>query len=427
MMGKDEGSSGSLRPTLDGAGDGPALSSDVRREVERYLTEAVARFGTPGAVTIEDQMAVLRFPGGREAVDIGTLAEHWAELDETTRRGRALDIARALAQPRALRSAQSLPPRARFSIPWLGILIAAALSGGVYYLLKPAERGTTVPTLASHRGASPASSTDSGAPPLKELDADRCRSSLARVAQGSTLTPIESSGWVVEWVGYLPAAPDAAAEKGLNEFFGPRDERGKAGLVWVEEPELNRAGGSGAFVTVQKSQVKGALGVLAEGIIVTFEGPLASPYFDSEGRLRYYHIAHAMASRFGAKQAALYARCEGGQTHHLGSWFRGSDETNTVQALLYSMGAHTEPPPLKEDFTHASGSSQLDPSVVYQSLLAGSAQLDRRRLSLLLGKSGGMIVGTPGEPITITFQFRDGNRATRASREIIKAVGLSAP
>ena len=42
----------------------------------------------------------------------------------------------------------------------------------------------------------------------------------------------------------------------------------------------------------------------------------------------------------------------------------------------------------------------------------------------LIGREGGMVMGRPGEAVTLTFPFEDGNRASRLSREIARLTAI---
>jgi len=132
-----------------------------------------------------------------------------------------------------------------------------------------------------------------------------------------------------------------------------------------------------------------------------------------------------MSEALGFTSTALFARCEAGRTHHVGSWFRGRDDASASQALLYALGTYAEPPHLSSPFLRPVGGSEIDRSIALQNIKRAAARLDRPLLASVLGRQGGMVMGKAGSGVTITFPFRDGNRAARASRQLARVLGLN--
>jgi hypothetical protein len=149
---------------------------------------------------------------------------------------------------------------------------------------------------------------------------------------------------------------------------------------------------------------------------LTFTGRYVLPYFREEERPAVIHAAAALAERVGATHGGLYARCEHSSSHQLGAWFLGPGPRGAAASLVYFMGVKAEVPQVRAELS--AGSRALD------RLGQAFEPFDRPRVGKLVGTHGGMIAGRAEGPGSITFPFRDGNRAARASLELVRAAKL---
>jgi hypothetical protein len=88
------------------------------------------------------------------------------------------------------------------------------------------------------------------------------------------------------------------------------------------------------------------------------------------------------------------------------------------------MGTYARPLHLAKPFAHPPGESELNRLHAFRSIQEKTAPLTREDLATLLGKEGGMATGRDGQQVIITFPFGDENRASRASRSIVRIAGL---
>jgi hypothetical protein len=130
----------------------------------------------------------------------------------------------------------------------------------------------------------------------------------------------------------------------------------------------------------------------------------------------------AIADRLAARFAGLYARCAGGDTHHVGAWFRGPEPAGAAAALVFFMGIFSDVPHVKDSLLERTADGRIDRALALGKLLETTQGLSRARMATLLGAHGGMIAGRPDGPTTLHFPFSDANRAARASRDIADAM-----
>lgn len=431
----------STPPTSSGVSSGFAsVPAEIGAEIARYVADSIARYGASGRTFVENDEVIFLPPSGRVSVPLGVWAHRWNELDDATRRLRTAEVARQLAQPRALRAAQSVPPPRGF--PWLVIVAVATLVLALAFLVfsgrivpdgAPAAVATTTDISSSsvnRRGPSGPPLTAPGERPLDEHRARAarvCEATRTRVVRGATVAVTDADGWVVEFRGVRDGSKEPLTKNSrLTQFFETPSAPQGSRFIWKEEANLAPVETSDTLVVVQDDGVTGS-GASTAGIVITFAGALVEPYFDAEQRLRYFHLAHALSDALGTTQAALYARCAEGRTHHLGSWFRGRNEAEAASALLYFLGTYAEPPHLAPELLRGPDGTKLDRTVALDAVEKATAPVDRSLLAALLGRHGGMVMGKPGEPATITFPFRDGNRASRASRELARVTNVGVP
>jgi len=415
--------------TADSAPPVGSLPPRARTEVTTRLSEELARFGAVGQVHIDGGEVVLRHPTGPRRAPIDEWLDHWELLDEPTRRLRVSQLARTLARPTSL--PVSRPPSAlRMHLgSWIGLCaLVSSIALGVMWTVGDLGRASAGPPRAASAPdgatrtdkAAAASTADKGRPSLV------CAATRARVVRGATVTVADAEGWVVEYLAFRPLAQGAPASEAvlpmreLTQFFEAPTAAEGSRYIWPEEPTLSTTPTSEDRVFVRSEPVTGAIGTTHSGVRITFAGALVDAYFRPATRGAYFHLASALTDRLGAAHAALYARCAYGDTHHLGSWFRGRDHQEAVAALVYSLGTFAEPPHLADPFLRPLGGREIDRALAFGAITRVSTALDRPLVASLIGREGGMVMGRPGEAVTLTFPFEDGNRASRLSREIAR-------
>jgi len=402
----------------------PDLPVRVRTEVTARLSEELARFGAVGEVDFDSSEVALLHPTGVRRVSVVDWLPHWEQLDDSTRRLRISQLARSLARPTSL-PAQRPPSLGETLRPWLlaGAAGAIAIAGAVWAINRRRSDAPEPPP----RSRSPALAAGAA-----DVAPDRSRSSLvcaatrARVVRGATVSIADAEGWVVEYMAFRVqegAAPLHQSPALATYFEAPSSPTGSR-YVWREEPELATTPTSEDRVLVRPEVITGSTPPGYQGVRVTFFGALVDAYFRPTTRGAYFHLASALTDTLGATHAALYARCADGATHHLGSWFRGHSHEDAVASLLYTLGTFADPPHLAEPYLRPLGAAELDRAFAFASIARVTSALDRPLVASLMGREGGMVMGRPGEAVTLTFPFEDGNRASRSSREIARLTNI---
>lgn len=422
----------SLPPTsIPGSSPAPHGSPEERAEILRYTNEALARFGTAGTLHLRDDRAHLVLPKSQTSAPLGSWSQRWRELDEPTRRLRTTELARSLAQSRAIAasrdSSQKLLWRSRLSLLfWLSGLLGLALWLGS---ARPWQRGRPHEGSASTRPPAPSAAPSTRSSDERTARATRvCETTRSRVLRGATLGITDIEGWVVEYSAFRTGEQRKLTElPALREFFAdPLAQEGTA-FIWAQEPGLGDPSHTETRVVLEAESFAATAQTPAISTLrVSFEGTLIDAYFKPEERRRFYHIAHGLTEALGATHSGLYARCKAGKTHHLGSWFFGRSASSATSALLHLLGVHAEPPHLSTALLHPSAEDAVDESSILSRLDQALSPLDRKTLSSLLGKHGGLAMSQPDGSVILTFPFSDGNRASRLSRELSRQLGLSA-
>jgi hypothetical protein len=412
-----------------GASGAESVPPRAKTEVITRLTEELAKFGAVGAVRIEGVSIVLAHPTGRRHAAVDDWLFHWEHLDEPTRRLRVSQLARTLARPTSL--PVSRPPRASAAslIPWLALgALVLAIAGGLVWTVGDLGRGSPA-SAGQERGGVAAAAPAATAVSAPARSALVCAAARARVVRGATITVADAEGWVVDYMAFRPISADGRGGSeetpmhrapALAAFFAAPTAEGGSAYVWPGEPGLSRMPTADDHVLVRPEVISGAAPPTHTGIRITFHGALADAYFRPETRAAYFHLASALTDALGASQAALYARCADSSSHHLGSWFRGRDHQEAVVALMYSLGIFAEPPHLADPYLRPMGQPEVDRALGFASIARVASALDRPLVASLIGREGGMVMGRPGEAVTLTFPFEDGNRASRLSREIAR-------
>jgi hypothetical protein len=193
-------------------------------------------------------------------------------------------------------------------------------------------------------------------------------------------------------------------------------------VAWGEEPQLSGLEGADTLAQFVAEPLVGVLPQTRSGIRIVFSGQYVSTYFDPSNRQSFARLSAALYESTFANYGALYARCATGRTHHLGSWFRGTDWAKVSTSMVASMGLYAETP-------HLNGVGFAEDPLEQRRALSkwfeAARKLERERVKLLLAEDGGMLAASPGKWAAFSFPFTDGNRATRASARFTKALGLS--
>ena len=439
-QGKRMSAEDSERRTSSVPAAAPSSSRSTHREIEIYAAESLARFGAPGTLCVEGGELIWYAPQGVLREPLGDLDQSWSALPEEGRRRRAGELVRRLMSRRS--QLPTLRPRRR-SGGWVGaVVLLGAVALGAAYAARPdapePEVSRRAATPGGHRSGAVEGTADlPGERERAERAARVCAGARARVLRGGTIGPAETEGWIVD---LLLLSGDTSASlhdhPALGSFVSPVETGRLASFVWQEEPELAKLSGPGTGVELTPELVEGPSGRRATGLRLTFRGQLVDPYFRPEERVRYFHVANALSDRLGATHAGLVARCDHSATHHVGSWFRGPSPADAATALVYLVGLYAEPPHLASAFLRAGtagdphapggpGPSSLDRAYAFAAIREATRPLDQAHLAALLGNSGGMITSSAAGSV-ITFPFTDANRASRASREIARAVHVGA-
>ena len=408
---------------------------EVIREIETRLLEALGRFGVAGTVRIEQGRAVLEGHGPAVCTDVAAMLEQWRDLSFPERERACSDATRrlaaerrALAGPRRVQDRSGMGPGAMVlsALAVLGLLVAGALALSGY----AASGGKTGAPANVHRRRPDAAIRD-----FEQYERDRearsaraCASTSARVARGGTLGPTDTEGWVVE-VALLQeaAAGDLSSDPALAKFVQREPGRSMGRFVWPEAAALAKVEGATSRVVVRSAGLKDGNTSTRKwgGVILSFTGKYVRPYFDHEQRSVYQRVANALARELDATHAGLYARCATSTLHQLGSWFQGPSPGGAAGAMVYFMGGRDAVSGASPDAGRPGGRRTPSTADRLKRIMTACRDLDRRRIATVLGAQNGMVSGPKGGPFTISFPFRDGNRATRSGYQVARFLGLT--
>jgi hypothetical protein len=309
-----------------------------------------------------------------------------------------------------------------FTLPFWATpaVILVVILAGLWLSERSSANGASASTSASVTTNVSAVSADSYELERQQRALRVCGETAQRITRGATVGEADVEGWVVEFSAVSPTSPDApASAPDLAAFLRFLDGKARARFIWSEAPELAKLDGPTTFV-----EVRHAPSPALTRTTLTFFGRYVSPYFIEEQRPTFMRLAAALADQLGATHAGLYARCERGASHHLGTWFRGETPAAAVAALLVWMGAHAVVPFLDEA-SLGGDAGNVDSAVAFPPVAERARRLDRAGVAHIIGEHGGMIAGKPAGVTTLSFSFRDGNRATRASLDLARALGVA--
>lgn len=397
----------------------------VQREIAAAIQEAMGRRGAPGTVRIEGNTVHVASGEFELSCSLGSLAQTWSRMSEAERLTQSTRLAQAISQSQPYRP--STDPRLPFTMDGRVVAVGIlAVLVGLYYLTfgRTTELGPAEPR--SSRGLSdetrgPGSGLSNGT----DRDAQACANTMSRVFRGGSVTVADAAGWIVELALLRQGGPqllseDAALRRYLEHPQNPQGSR----FIWEGEPNFAPLATSDTLVRVRPLMLDDPSRELS-GVALAFSGTLVDPYFNESGRSKYYHIAHTLAKDLNADHAALYARCVGHESHALGSWFRGKNAGGAAASLVYFMGVFASPRHIDTAALPLLESGAVHHPQVFTKIANQAQGLDRKALASAIGNEGGMAMGGPQEPVTITFPFKDGNRASRSSRSLARLSGLA--
>jgi hypothetical protein len=403
-------------------------------ELSRRVEEQLGRYGVAGRIETAGFTLVLIGHGPRVLIDVRVEAERFASATDIERRQMVERIARELS----MRRRASVAP-ARKKTQWLEwgrlVLGAGVICGGLFgawqWFGKPAQRALAIaessrgktgvePTASAHSSITTIPRQNANA---NESPSERCKTVRTRVATGGSVSPLDADGWVVELSLLSSSAEPFAELTALKTYFRPVAEGSGYRVAWNEEPTLSQLGGTSTLVQLIKEPLVSVLPQTRSGVRIVFTGQYVPLYFDSASRQSFLRLASALYEGTFSNYGALYAHCAAERTHHLGSWFRGSDWGKVSTSLVASMGLYAEVPHLiGVGFTE----DPLEQRRAITKFFDLAKKFDRERVKMLLSDDGGMIAASPGKWATYSFPFTDGNRATRTSARLTKTVGLGA-
>lgn len=398
--------------------------------IAALVAEAVARFGVAGEVKVRGGFISLQGAGPTAERELGSLARQWDGLHPEEQRRRALELARQLvSQRRSSLPASSVkaPAKTVWTLPhWaLPAGVACALLGGFvvygrfYRAQQPFPQGSAAPSAAHTADAYERE---------RQLRLQHtCSETEARVMRGATVGPVDVDGWVVELTLLRPAAlGPLSADPQLAKFVRLGKDSRTGQLVWSEALELSQLSSPATRVEIA-DQVHPERGEPElRGLTIGFFGQFVGAYFDETQRPRFMQVASAVSEHLGATHAGLYARCEHSQSHQLGSWFRGNTPSDAAAVLVLLMGVYAAVPQLPTPLLVGEApDSGLDRARTLAIIRDRTKTLDRAQIARILSDHGGLIAGARGGPTTLSFEFKDGNRAARSSLALVRAIGLA--
>jgi len=403
------------------------VSSDSSAiELGQRLAETLSRFGIAGHVVVEGRTAILTGNGPTVSSDVGAVLDQWPNLPEDARQRRLAEIARKLAADRRARVGSGGASHGFSSRAFIARISALA---GAFVLL-------CLGWMAYERWEASKAAERAGKPVVADYDeyerqrAERaarvCDATRSRVMRGASVGPSDVEGWVVEyWALRDPAKPVLTTDPALQTFIAPVPGDAHHRVAWATAPTLSSLEGPDTTVTPIDDDVPASGPATWRGLRLVLTGRYVTPYFDETLRQEYQHLARALTDALGAEYAGLYARCAAGDSHLLGSWFRGPTPGGAVASLLFFMGTFGPHPDVRQSLLAPEGASFVDRGLAFRNVASAASPLKKARIMTLLGAENGAISGKDDQLSTVTFPFRDANRASRASREIARQLGIA--
>lgn len=393
-------------------------------ELEEYLSEALGKSGIAGTISVAGASAILEGSGPTVTLDVTSLLTQWPVLTAEQRRRRAAELARRFASDRRTLSGAGRSSSA-FSmpsfVPPVAILAAVAIAVGAVWIfyqrwLTERERAAHPPVIQNY---------DQYERERAERAARVCAATRTRVMRGAAVGPSDVEGWVVELtVLRAPETEPVVTDPAIAAFVERAPGSAKGRVRAPNTPTLSALEGPDTEVVVRDANVPALGAPLLRGAEFVFSGRYVGPYFDDASRPEFVTLARGLTDALGGAHAALYARCAAGTSHHLGSWFRGPSPAGAVASLLYFMGTFSDPADLRSALLVPPGAGSVDRAFAFRNVVAATHSLKKARAVTLLGPELGAISGSDDQSATLTFPFRDSNRASRASHSIARELGI---
>ncbi|HEU4580235.1 MAG TPA: hypothetical protein VFS67_18390 [Polyangiaceae bacterium] len=385
---------------------------DVLPEIQRAVEAKLARYGAVGKVVIDGlgQTISLLGNGPPVTLPVGALALRWKEIAFEERERECTHLARSLVRERR----PVAPAKVRRQVPYF----AFAVCGGL--LLAGAVGYRKLRLVLEERAGAAA---NEATPPQEDPDAERrahaaqvCNATRARLAQGGTVGPADTEGWVVELALLKPASEPEWPS--LSPFLTLGEGASSGRVAWSGAPELSQLQGYGTLVEVHDSVLPEQAPQYRQRTL-TFSGAYVLPYFREREQIQLIRLAHALAESHGVNLAGLYARCAERSEHHMGSWFVGTSPGAAAAAVLLFMGAYAQPPLLPHEVLSSRADRDLELEFALGNLLGTTQRLKKADLVSTVGPQDGTVAGTTGF-ITIAFPFVESDRALVASRSLAR-------
>ncbi|MCH2111032.1 MAG: hypothetical protein MK135_17070, partial [Polyangiaceae bacterium] len=382
---------------------GGSSSGDVNQpmidEIEHYVASILRQRGSRGRLGVV-HLSLKYTTASRVAyVHLGRALQFWGRLSPAEKAVHAEALARQLG----IESVRALPPKLPRHIPWgqlviLGVALSAILAAFFWDgASSPFDFDESAEQV--HRVATPTPPETS-----QERGSRVCLRTRNRVMRGATVGLTDAEGWEVVLLilreSPVPLLNDPVVNNFMQRVPGSSDQ-------WSFSEAMNATIDTSEASLVLKS-IDEQLGPLngVSGLELAFPGVLADAYFRPQERYRFFQAADALLSGFGATAGALFARCEGDPTTHVGSWFRGATADEAVATLLVAMGVPAYPEQIRPELYREQSTGRADVATFFQLARTKASYLSRESLSGIIARAGGMIIGGAGENVTITFPFR---------------------
>jgi serine/threonine-protein kinase len=405
-------------------------------EIHKLVEESMGRFALAGRLQIDGHHLILHGHGVPAQVEIESLIEQWPSLSIDSKHKRCQDIVRRLQQQRHGIVSFAPPPAkpAASVVPKILLAIGLLLSAGLAFwftqrkvspmagLSAAGQAATTLaPTeLTAESAAQALAPTDDTQQGAADYEVERqarglrvCRATQSRIMRGATVGPTDVEGWVVELIVFAHGNQDWTSAPELSQFVAKKGVDPWR-VAWATAPDLSTLEGLGTEVLITPLAL-GSQSAQYSGLTLTFRGRYVVPYFREDQRINFIRLANALSDALEAEQGALFARCDGERSHHMGAWFRGPSPAKAAAMLMFAMSGHAEVPHLQAAVLSADQDGSFDPGYAWDQLSKLTSPLKRPRIATVVGSQGGMIAGRGEATTNLTFPFRDANRAERSS------------
>ncbi|HEY5961089.1 MAG TPA: hypothetical protein VIV60_31245, partial [Polyangiaceae bacterium] len=311
----------------------PSLAALARRVEERLV-----RHGIAGRVEIEDVR--VRLVAGRDS-DISVVIDEIAEWDSTIPDQRGQLVERIVSELVRVRRAAAPSTGISALLQWARLvtvlgLIAVGCCAAWRWLGKPAHDAFRSSTQAQAAIAPSLAIAPVPTAKAQLTTAERCARVQARIATGGTVSPLDVDGWVVELALLSDSTSLVVDSPALERFLSkPVSTVSEARqLTWAEDTELRGIGDADSFAVVAEEPLAGVILASKSGIRITWSGKYVETYFNETTRSKLQRLAGAIFDATHSKLGALYARCAATSIHQAGSWFRGSDLSSAMLAMV---------------------------------------------------------------------------------------------